>query len=253
MLSKSDAPIMTRCRTVRMKGLNVRKLQAIVTSVVVAGAVVATGIFGVSSATAAPANIGAAQPESANMAKTRVAPEALFHGVYFLQGAVGKKIYSGTSVEQLNNFNQTIAALNAPKATSLADSIIAELKSTHPGFMAKWAAQIQSGNPYKVSQALAEGSTLMARTTTVKNAVAASTTYVPGQVGTDCFFNVVVGAVFVIAAGAFVIVLVVGIEAAAVGYNVALAQNAVSTGHATSPTDARAQEWNALITSRLAA
>lgn len=220
---------------------------------VVAGGVVAAGIFGVSSATAAPANIDAAQPESAIAANARVAPEALFHGVYFLQGAVGKKIYSGTSVEELSNFNETIAALNAPKATSLADSVITELNSTHPGFLATWADQIQSGDPYKVSRALAEGSSLLAQTTTVKNAVAASSTYVPGEVGTDCFFNVVVGAVFVIAAGAFVIVVVAIVDAAALGANVVVAQNAVASGHATSPTDVRAQEWNALITSRLAA
>jgi SdpC family antimicrobial peptide len=229
-----------------------RKLQAIVTSVVVAGAVVAAGIFGVSSASAAPANLSPVNAKSANPLNSHVTPESLFHGVYFLQGPIGKKIYSGTSVEQLSNFSEVISALNAPKATSLASAIIADIRSTNPGFLTRWADQIQSGNPYTVGQALSEGRNLIAQTATLKNSVAATSTYVPGQVGADCFFNVLVGALFVIAAGAFVVVLVVGIEAGAVGYNVALAQNVVSTGHAIGPTDTRAQEWNAQITSRLA-
>lgn len=229
-----------------MKAAQMKKI-SVLTTVVATLAVIAGSVVAVNSASATPSN-------THESTISTYSPEQVFEGVYFLQGDVGRDIYQGSFLEQLNGFSTGAQAVNTARITSFTDEVVSQVKQADPSFLAHWTTRIESGDPYTVAQALMDGHAAMNKTPVVQQTNKKAETYVPGDVGPDCATAVVVAAGFVIAAGLFVVEGAVGIQVVAFGYNVFVADNAVYTHSSTtqSQDDQATQEWNALVTSRLA-
>jgi SdpC family antimicrobial peptide len=220
-------------------------------SLFVAVGVVAT----LSAALALPANAETSQPARTTASvESPYSPEALFRGVYFLQGAVGEAITSKSTFLDVPGFAEAVEALKAEDSQIFVDEIVGDVRGSASNALVDWSREITSGDPFRVDAAFERGNELINSTDAIKAIqLRSSDTYVPGETGTDCLVATVVAAGFVLVVGAIAAAVVVMFEAGALGYNLAVAQNAVAVRRASPGEDTSQQreEWVALVTERL--
>jgi SdpC family antimicrobial peptide len=183
---------------------------------VIAATVVAGGVF-----TAGP---GANAVEHSSVRDMSAIPaQELIEGVVFLQGNLGERLIDNGALGDLSTSAKTElrTLLDDSAAQQLARDATAELLDEDPAASAPLTSALEARNPVAVSAAL-KG--LVSEVTGTKAARVANSmartsdaTYIPGEIGPDCLFNVAVGGYLVIAVAAVAIGVVALASVAVVG------------------------------------
>lgn len=113
---------------------------------------------------------------------------ALFSGIFFGQGAAAKELVKLDSFSAMKEAQRK----GDPHSRKASHAVLAEIQRNDPGFLAEFSAEVRSGDPFRVEQALLSGGEELA------GVVERQGDDQPTQVGT-CFW--VVAVVTVVAAG----------------------------------------------------
>lgn len=165
----------------------------------------------------------------------------LFESLFFLQGGDRTRaLLRDANVSALTDdeVDAVLRAVSTPEAQATVRDIEDELLSENAQYFVQLGSLISSRDPVALQHGLSSAYEEMLRTPTMGNAVAsleAESTYVPGEIGTDCGVAVVVALGAVIAVTAVAAVnyalaanIALGFNVAA-GTNVAYQVNAVKT------------------------
>ena len=180
--------------------------------------------------------------------------EEIFRAVFFLNGPAASGLYRKSVFAEEPRFKEALTALQSPEAQSLIRTVLDEIEILNDDFLASWRKEVVSGDPFRVQEAIDAGNNVIDSLPVVqKEAAHLEQTYIPGETGIDCGLAVVVAAGFVLVVGAFAASAVVVLQAAAMGYHVAVAQNAVATRRSADDASGNLERdmWTALVAERL--
>lgn len=190
------------------------------------------GAVAVGAAFATDADASAAGPAGA--APPAYTAAELVEGVVFLQGELGRSLIENGALGDISSAEKTKVQelLSERSAERLAAEATKQLLDDRPVLASDLDAALRDGDPVRVSAALRSVAEGVVGTPAAKAAADAledsGQTYVPGEVGPDCLFNVAVGGYLVIAVAAVGIGVVALASVAVVGDVVVAGKNAAS-------------------------
>ncbi|PZE80634.1 hypothetical protein [Curtobacterium sp. MCBD17_032] len=169
----------------------------------------------------------------------------MLEGLLFMQGDFGEDLLRAGALGPLSTEQSSALreALADPDAAAVAHSVVSELEQRVPGQTAALMRNLQASDPIAVQAAMSELGAEVPRTPTLQrlraHASPSASTYVPGEIGTDCgvLVWVVAGAVLVVTVAAVGVGVLALASTVAVGSTKIAGENAIrratgSTGRA---------------------
>jgi hypothetical protein len=177
---------------------------------------------------------GALAAEANASAPSAYTSAQLIEGVVFLQGDLGQSLIDNGALGDISSAEKTKVEelLADDNAKQLAAESTQQLLDERPELATDLDTALDGGDPVAVSSALRNVVEDAVDTPAAKAATAAvqesEQTYVPGEVGPDCLFNVAVGGYLVIAVAAVGVGVVALASVALVGDVYVAGENAAS-------------------------
>jgi hypothetical protein len=177
---------------------------------------------------------GALAAEANASAPSAYTSAELIEGVVFLQGNLGQSLIDNGALGDISSAEKTKVEelLADDNAKQLAAESTQQLLDERPELATDLDTALDGGDPVAVSSALRNVVEDAVDTPAAKAATAAvqeaEQTYVPGEVGPDCLFNVAVGGYLVIAVAAVGVGVVALASVALVGDVYVAGENAAS-------------------------
>jgi SdpC family antimicrobial peptide len=170
----------------------------------------------------------AAEPGTATASSHRYTGAELIEGVVFLQGGLGKSLIDNGALGDISAAEKSHVEelLADPDAQELAADSARQILGERPDLGNALATALDDRDPVATSAALKAIIGEVAHTSAGRAASAGARSYVPGEVGPDCLFNVAVGGYLVIAVAAVGIGVVAVASVALVGDVVVAGKNA---------------------------
>lgn len=191
--------------------------------------------------------------EASASTAARASADELFSAVYFLSGEVGEELSVRASLTGTPGFAEYRRAQLSDTVRASEQRAIDWVRDNHSGFLESWRSDVTSGDLVRVQRASRDGARYLAEAATALGYQKQSPqTYVPGEDSHAlCATAVIVVAGAVLVAGAFAVVVLALVEAAAAGYNVAVAENVVTDGKSAALNDPESPRWTAILTQQL--
>jgi len=193
---------------------------------------VLAGVVAVSAAFASSTGASAAEPEAAD--GQRYTSAELIEGVVFLQGGLGQTLIANGALGDISSSEKAkvVELLAGDDAKDLAAESTKQMLEAHPELAVDLTSALDAGDPVAVSSALrhvVEGAAETPAAHAAADAMQKSEqTYVPGEVGPDCLFNVAVGGYLVLVVAAVAVGVVAVASVALVGDVSVAGKNAAS-------------------------
>ncbi|MEU0339604.1 hypothetical protein ABZ092_11595 [Streptomyces bobili] len=125
------------------------------------------------------------------MADAHADGKALFTGLYFGQGAVGDKLLESDAF--IGDHTGQLKDNDTPEARKAIAELIASIDKASPDFLSKFSADVRSGNPFRVKEAIEAGAAEVKKVSTVQSEDGTGVGKCAVTVNVVAFVNVVGG------------------------------------------------------------
>ncbi|MFF1449664.1 hypothetical protein ACFVYF_16165 [Streptomyces sp. NPDC058274] len=158
---------------------------------VAAGSLLVGGAFTAAHAADAPAGSTVHASAPVHVPDARADGKALFTGLYFGQGTVGEKLLKSDAF--IGDRSGQLKKNNTPEARKAIAELTTAVEKASPGFLAKFSADVRSGNPFRVKDAVDAGTAQIEKISKVQSEDGTGVGTCAVTVNVVAFVNVVGG------------------------------------------------------------
>ncbi|MEW2299149.1 hypothetical protein AB0958_04035 [Streptomyces sp. NPDC006655] len=155
------------------------------------GALLAGGAITAAHAADAPASPAVRASAPVHVAEARADGKALFTGLYFGQGTVGEKLLKSDAF--IGDRTGQLKKNGTPEARNAITKLAAAIDKASPSFFSQFSADVRSGNPFRVKDAVDAGTAQIEKIAKVQSDDGTGTGTCAVTVNVVAFVNVVGG------------------------------------------------------------